>query len=175
MTVAYQKRHRRQVLAAFLVVTFILSLSVTKSTVASFSLDSDGLVKQAEESVTTAFKAVLDAEAAGANVSGLIVELNQAVGLLSEAKIALGNGDFDGAAEDAASVVEVAEQVRDEASSLRASALVHRDLVFNALLVGSSIGVSVFLVFMWFLWRWFKGYYVRRVLGLKPEVVGSIA
>ncbi len=137
------------------------------------SLD-DGLVsvERAEKAVSSAFDIVSEAEVAGGNVSSLILRLNDAVGLLSEARVRLADGGSgDSVAGFAGQCIEIANSVRYEASTLRASALSQRDFVFKLSVVGSVVAVSFFLCFMFLFWRWFEGYYSRRVLGLRPEVV----
>jgi len=148
----------------------LLDLCIPNVVSASSYHEADGAIQQAEQAISSAFEAVLEAEGAGANVSGLIRELNEAAGLLADAKISLNNGDLSDVVQLASRVVETADSVKDEASSLRASALSLREFVFKASFVGSGVGVSAFLLFMFYLWRWFKGYYTRKVLGLKPEV-----
>jgi len=98
------------------------------------------------------------------------VELGEAAGLLAEAKVLLGNGNPDGGGELVGRSVELAEAVTEEASVLRDSALSYRDSVFRVSVLGSLVGVPVFLFFMWFLWRRFRRRYVRGILGLRPEV-----
>jgi len=134
----------------------------------------DGLVGVgvAEDAVSSAFEAVLEAGGVGVDVSGLVLELNGAVELLVEARVLLGDGLVDEAGEAAG--LAVAGGVRDEALVLRDEALTRREVLFRASVLGGAVGVPVFLVLMWFAWRRFKGYYVRRVLGLKPEVSGDV-
>jgi len=132
------------------------------------------LIEVADRSVSSAFEAVLDAEGAGANVSALIEALNEAVGSLVEAKVFFKNGDFGKVGEVAGRSAEVADVVKDEALVLKTEALSHRDFVFKISVIGSAIGVPAFLFCMFFLWRWFKGYYMRRVLRMKPEVASDV-
>lgn len=153
---------------------FIILGLITSEVVSTFALDEGDLsIQQAEESVSSAFEVVLDAEIAGANVSRLVVELDEAAGLIVEAKLLLENGMVDEAAEAARLSVEIANGVEDEGLVLKASALAQRDFMFMLSVAGSIIGVPVFLVFMLVLWGWFKRNYERRILSLKPEVSGD--
>lgn len=156
--------HTRQLLIGFL-----LFLIPVHSCLGSY--EAPQIIGEAEQSISSAFHVVLEAEDAGANVSSLTVRLNEAAGLLAEARILVQNGDSGQAADLASYSVEIADDVKDEASILKVSALAHRDFVFKVSLAGSLIGVPVFLVFMFRLWRWFKGYYVRRILRLRPEIL----
>jgi hypothetical protein len=127
-------------------------------------------VGEADVAVRQAFNATLDAERAGANVSGLIVRLNEAGGILTEAEIALGNGNSGEAASKAVQCIGIAESVKGDADVLKASALEKAQTVFWASLTFSVVGIVVFVVVLALVWRWFKGGYVRRMLGMKPEV-----
>jgi len=158
--------HRWRFLIAFLL--FFIPLPMVSAT--SYEAQ---ILEQAEQSISSSFQMVLEAENAGANVSGLTAKLNEAAGLLVEAKILVQNGDSRQAADLAGYLVEVAEDVKDEALSLKASALSHRDFLFKVSLVGTLVGVPAFLAFMFLLWRWFKGHYVRRILGWKPTLSGN--
>ena len=75
--------------------------------------DASGSVENADAAVRQAFNATLDAERAGANVSGLIVRLNEAGAVLVEAEIALGNGNSSEAASKAGQCVGIAESVKN--------------------------------------------------------------
>jgi len=159
----------------FLIVFLLLALvsSAASSPISTFGQDEAyNAVQLGEEAISLAFKAVLEAENAGANVSGLVQRLNEAVGFLSEARVLAANGSFDReVAEFTSRCVDVADRVRDEALALLASALAHRDFVSRLSVAGSVVGVSVFLSFMFLSWRWFKVYYRRKVLDLRPEAV----
>ena len=132
------------------------------------------LIHQTDKAVSLAFKAVLEAENSGANISGLILRLNEAGSFLVEAKILVNNGNSDGAVELASRSVEIANGVEDEASNLKASTLSGRELAFNFSLIGLVAGVPAFLVFLFLLWRLFRVFYIRKVLRKKPEVVSDI-
>jgi hypothetical protein len=127
-------------------------------------------VGEADVAVRRAFNATLDAERAGANVSGLILRLNEAGTILGEAEIALGNGNSSEAASKAGQCVEIAESVKSDADVLKASALDEAQTVFRASLTFSVLGIPVFVVVLALVWRRFKRGYVRKMLGMKPEV-----
>jgi len=127
-------------------------------------------VGDADVAVRQAFNATLDAERAGANVSGLILRLNEAGRILTEAEIALGNGNSSEAASKAVQCIGIAESVKSDADVLKASALDGARTVFWMSLTFSVVGIAVFVVVLMLVWRWFKGGYVRKMLGMKPEV-----
>ncbi len=128
-------------------------------------------VDRAEAAVASAYEAVLDAEEAGADVSGLLVRLNVAGGYLAEAHVWFGLGDFDEAVRFADLCYDAVEDVSGEAFELRneAHGLWATDFVVR--MVGSMVGVVVVVFLGFVVWRVFKRRYRRRVLGLRPEVV----
>nr|NIR87761.1 hypothetical protein [Candidatus Bathyarchaeota archaeon] len=74
---------------AFMCPFFVLGVD------ASSEDDAAWAIIKAEDSVASGYDAVLEAEEAGANVSGLLARLNEAAMLLAEAEIAFRLGDFD--------------------------------------------------------------------------------
>jgi len=132
-------------------------------------------VGEADVAVRRAFNATLDAERAGANVSGLILRLNEAGGILAEAEIALKDGNSSEAASKAGQCIRIAQSVKSDADVLKASALDEAQTVFWTSLTFSVVGIVVFVVVLALVWRWFKGGYVRRMLSMKPEVAADEA
>jgi len=132
--------------------------------------DASESVGNADAAVRLAFNATLDAERAGANVSGLIVRLNEAGEALTEAEIALGNGNSSEASSKAGQCVEIADGVKSDAEVLRASALDEAQTEFWTYLVFSVVGVAVFVVALALVWRRFKHSHVGKVFGMRPEV-----
>jgi hypothetical protein len=127
-------------------------------------------VGEADVAVRRAFNATLDAERAGANVSGLILRLNEAGGILVEAEMALGKGNSSEAAGKAVQCIGIAESVKGDAVVLKASALDEARTVFWASLTFSVVGIAVFVAVLVLVWRWFKRGHVEKMLGMKPEV-----
>ena len=132
--------------------------------------DASESVGNADAAVRLAFNATLYAERAGANVSGLIVRLNEAGSVLVEAEIALGNGNSSEAFSKAGQCVEIADGVKSDAEVLRVSALDEAQTVFWTYLTFSVVGVAVFVAALALVWRRFKRGYVRKALGMRPEV-----
>jgi len=130
-------------------------------------------VYRAEVAVVSAYEAVLDAEEVGADVSGLLAELNVAGGYLAEAHVWFGLWDFDNATRFADLCYYSVEDVRSKAVELKneAHSLWVTDSVVR--MVWSLIGVVVVVFLGFVVWRVFKRRYHRRILGLRPEVVSS--
>jgi hypothetical protein len=128
-------------------------------------------VSDAEAALRSAFKAVSDAEGAGANVSGLVLRLNEAGGRLTLAEVAYRNGDYVEAYVRADACVALANGVADDAASLKGQALAVAGEWWKTFTL-SVVGSAVLVVCLGLVWVWFKGSYGRRVLRLKPEVKG---
>ena len=151
----------------FLVLFSMLMFSVSA---AGNQEDAVSSISEAELWMDQAYKAVLDAESADANVSGLLVMLNNAAELLSEARMSFDVGDFDDASGYAESTSEASYGIADEAKMLEAeasNARVQSSLVFLAI---SVVGVSVVVVASVFGYRFFKRYYYSRLAKMRPKV-----
>ena len=130
-------------------------------------------VSQAEDSLEVAYLSVVEAERAGVDVSELVVLLNAALEYYSEAERALESGEYDAAVQLAGEAMEASNVVLGADISLMFVAeRVEEEAFRNQLLL--SFGAVCFIVLFGFLgWRLFKGYYVRRVMGLRSEVVAD--
>jgi len=127
-------------------------------------------VESAEEAVASAYVLVLEAEGAGGEISELVAGLNDALGYLSGAERAFESGEYDGAVLSAGKAVEASVAVGIDAVGLKRVAEVRGEIMFRNRLV-VSFELVFFTVLLGFLgWSLFKGYYLRRVVGLRPEV-----
>jgi hypothetical protein len=131
-------------------------------------------VGEADVAVRRAFNATLDAERAGANVSGLILRLNEAGELLAEAEIADKIGRFSEAVSKAEQCSVLADGVMDEAITLKGEVLAGAQISFWQDLTVTIMGSAVFLVAMFFVWGWFKRAYAEKLLRMKPEVASDV-
>jgi hypothetical protein len=137
----------------------------------TYGLGETGKIVEADNALKKAFETVLTAENAGANVSGLMVKLNQAGAFLAQAEMAYRNGDSAEATENAEQCLTTLQGVSDEASASMDSALANSQQVFWEGVTISTIGAVAFLVVLAFVWRWFSRRYLRKSLRMKPEVV----
>jgi len=137
----------------------------------TYGLGETGKIVEADNALKEAFETVLTAENAGANVSGLMVKLNQAGAFLAQAEMAYRNGDSAEATENAEQCLTTLQGVSDEASASMDSALANSQQVFWEGVTISTIGAVAFLVVLAFVWRWFSRRYLRKSLRMKPEVV----
>lgn len=127
-------------------------------------------VDKAEVAAASAYEAVLDAEEGGANVLGLLGELNVAGVYLAEAHVWLRLGNFDEAARFADLCYDAAEDVRNEACGLKNDE--HGFWVTDSVVTifSSLVGVVIVGFLGFVVWRVFNRRYRKRVLGLRPEV-----
>jgi hypothetical protein len=134
---------------------------------------SDGDVSDAGARVGRAFEAVLEAEGAGANVSSLMSDLDEAGEFLAEAEISYRNGNLTDAVGLADRCSGLAEAVSVEAVALKGSALADSQQAFESAFIFSTGGAAVLveaLILSWFL---FKRAHARKLLGMKCEVVSD--
>jgi hypothetical protein len=158
----------------FLVLLILSVFAVPVLVSGVFGVDGEDVaasaVDRAEAAAASAYEAVLDAEEAGVDVSGLLAELNVAGRYLAQAHVWLGLGDFDEATRFADLCYDAVEDVRNEAYGLKNEG--HGFWVTDSVvrMTGSIIGVVVVVFLGFVVWRFFKRRYHRRVLGLRPEV-----
>ena len=137
----------------------------------SSSEDVAGLaISQAEEVLASAYGAVLEAEQAGADVSDLLVRLNDAGELLAMAQVAFRLGDFGEAVRCADLCYEIGGEVKSKAYELRLEAHGMRTTGFWLAMTGSLVGVVAVVFGSFWGWHAFKRRYFQRVLRMKPEV-----
>jgi hypothetical protein len=166
---------KHKYVTVFMLLLFFISLFGSRCVSSSQTIVAESSIESAEKSVFSAFEAVQQAESCGCNVSDFIVRLNQASDLLVKAKYLSGTSASDGDVFDlTARSLEIAETVKNEALDLKASVLNQREFIIKVYIIAASLGVAVFLFFMFLLWRWFKEYYKRRILGLKLEVAENV-
>jgi len=153
------------------VLLFVLSSMLMPSLSATNNQEvAASTISEAEQSMAQAYEAVLDAERVGANVSGLLVMLNDAAGQLLEARRAFSIGDFEEATRFAGLTNEVVSEVVDEAELLMIEAVnarVRRSWLF---VVSSAVGVSFVLVASLVGYEYFKRRYYRQLSKTRPKV-----
>lgn len=128
-------------------------------------------MESAEDALGSAYRSLLKAERSGGDVSDLVMVLNTALLYYSEARKAFVSGEYERAIRLAGNVVEASNAVLEADFSVMVVA-VHLGWVEfrNQLFLSSSV-VCFIILFGFLGWRLFKGFYVRRMMGLRPEVV----
>jgi hypothetical protein len=127
-------------------------------------------LQSANIAVGKAFNAVLDAEKSGANVTDLIAQINTAQGILAQAENSYRTGDSTTTANQADSVLPLAQQITTAAQSAKQTALTSKQNSFYSTLALAVIGPIVFILVLLFVWRKFKGKYIENLSETKPEV-----
>jgi len=127
----------------------------------------------AEEALGSAYGAVLDAEMAGANVSGLLGKLSVGGEYLAEAYVCYRLGVSENASRFAGLCYDIVGDVGSEAVGLKSEAHGLWVLDFLVRMIWSVGGVIVVGVVGFVVWRVFRRRYLGRVLGSRPEVVSG--
>jgi hypothetical protein len=118
--------------------------------------DAEIAIQSAENTVLNCYWAVFEAEKAGANVSSLLEVLNEASWLLSKARVAYNNGDFNSAYEYGINCTQMLDGRVDEANSLKLKAENVRQMDFLVNYVGSSVGAVAIVVCGYAFWVFLK-------------------
>jgi hypothetical protein len=132
-------------------------------------------IQAANSSINQAFTNVLAAEKAGGNVTQLLARLSSAGELLAEADNAYRSGNLANVTSEAENAGLIADQVNSDAISLQNASISRSQNNFLLTLIFSVDGVFVFVVVLFLVWRRVKRGYMKRLRGLKPEVVENAA
>jgi len=152
------------------IMSLILSSFLPFSARGSSHREVAATVNDAEQAIAVGFEAALDAEQAGANVSSLLVKLYEGAELLSVARMAFEDGDYDEAARLSGLSSEVSAQVESEALILKVEA---RNAAFNKYqlyLAGSAVAIVIVVIATLLSYRFLKKRYLEHTLKMKPEV-----
>lgn len=114
--------------------------------------DALSAISSAEDEVLACYQTVADAERTGANVSDLLNVLNEAGWLLSKAKLAYNQGDFDSAFTLANESQTKLNGFKVLAEDLKQKAEQANELDFMINFVGSPVGALCIVVGGFILW-----------------------
>jgi len=157
-----------------LILLFFLVLASQFFVVAVVAEDRQDVVASAltyaEEVLGYAYQTVLKAEETGANVSYLLVRLNEAGGFLAQGRVAYRLGDFDEAVSLANLSRGIGVHVENEALKLKDLALGESFQRVWLTMVGSVVGMVLIVVGTLWVWRVFKRRYYGGLLEMKLEV-----
>jgi hypothetical protein len=144
----------------YAVVVLVLMLSVAAMPVRVFAVatadEAQAAIDGAQAQIITCYGAVAETERAGGNVTGLAGVLNEAGALLSWARVAVENGEFDVAVEFSSNCTGMLVGFTDRAVTLRDSAARERSLDFMVNIVGSVAGTVAVIFAGWVLWVYLK-------------------
>jgi hypothetical protein len=116
-------------------------------------------LQAANTAVDQAFSAVSEAEKAGANVTSLLAQLNDAAGILAHAENTYRSGNPSTAASQADSVIPIAQQVTTQAQTAQQTATVNSKNAFWFTIAFTVIGAFVFVLALFLVWRLVKRRY----------------
>ncbi len=116
-----------------------------------------------------AFTAVLNAEKAGANVTSLLNQLNEATGLLTQAENAYTTGNTNAAVNDASAVLPITQHVAAEAQTAKQTASSVTQTNFTLTISTSIVAVAVLVLALFLVWRRLKRNYIGRLHETKLE------
>ena len=151
----------------FLAVTFFLPIV---NEVKSEIIQIPSQLTEAENALKQAFSAVLEADKAKANVSGLLLRLNNGLNLFTQAEIANRLGDISGAAGKLTSVLKIASEVETDAVRARDIALFNSQSAFGSIASISFLAGFYFVLLILLIWRKFKQNYIKRLGNSTPKV-----
>ena len=130
-------------------------------------------LQAANQAVNQAFNAVLDAEKAGANVTGLMAQINSAQDILAKAENSYRTGDTNNSVAQADSVLPIAQQVTLDAQNAKQNAIISTQNAFWSTIALTIVGIIVLVLVLFLIWRRFKRNYVERLSEAKPELVSN--
>jgi hypothetical protein len=160
----------------FLILSLSLFLMFTFSIPHCYSSDKDEtrlIIFEAEEVLSVVYKAALEAELDGVDVSGLLGEMNLAGEYLAEANLRYRIGAYGDAFDFANLSIETLDDLHSEIVELSDNAERMRVIDFTTRIFWSAVGVVVVGIAGFLAWRVFKRRYLKRVLKVNSEVVSS--
>ena len=128
-------------------------------------------LNEAEELIASTFEIVRTAEINGADISGLSELLTDATQLLAQAKNSFRLGDFDKTEKFANLVLDIGNEVKNTALSLRD---IKSDLPTKNLwdtVTESIITIVLITTLLLLTWNFFKRLYYNRKKMMKPKVI----
>ena len=127
-------------------------------------------VSDADDALRGAFVHVSDAGGAGANVSGFMGRLNEAGDALASARAALEMENYNDAVSRAGVCKGLVSGVVGDADALKTDALATKSSWWITMSF-SVVGSVVFVVVLFFAWRWVRRFYAAKLLESRLEVV----
>ena len=130
-------------------------------------------LQAANTAVNQTFNAVLDAEKAGSNVTDLLAQINILQDILAQAENAYRSGDTNTATTKAQSVLPIAQQITLDAQNAQQNAIISSQNAFWTTIALTIIGIIVFVLVLFLIWRLVKQKYIKGLSEAKPEVVNQ--
>lgn len=163
-----------QLLSLSLLVLLLASMCLIGVRSAGVQTDqAESKLQAANAAINQAFTAVLDAEKVGENVTDLLDQINTAQVILAQADNSFRTGDTKTAATKADSVLPIAQHVTLNAQDAKQTATVSSQNVFWTTKALTIIGIVIFVLVLFLVWRRFKQNYIKGLSQAKPEVVNQ--
>ncbi len=156
-----------------LFVFLVLGSSFNEGLCVFAQTNQDSKLRAANNAVNQAFNAVLKAEEAGGNVTGLMSKLMTAGTILANAQNILNSENTANVSSKLETVIQVANQVNDAALNLRNASLVNSQNSLWLTLIFSAACAVVFGISLLIVWSRVKRSFKKKLLYTKPEVIRS--
>ena len=127
-------------------------------------------IKQAEEQMIQTYKTVLDAESLEADISNLLIEVNEATNLLSKAHMAFDAKNFDDAKNYADSASQTGHEIVEQNKLLVIQAASARTPNTLKLQILSAVAISIVIITSLVVYGVFKRYYTKQLTKMKPRI-----
>jgi hypothetical protein len=163
----------KKFLAASLLALMLLMLFFSAAPTIGQTDDVSLKMQNANDAIGQAFNGLLSAEKAGANVTGLLDQLNVATGILAQAENSYRNGDTSASANYADQAIPIAQQVTAQATTEEETAAVASQQAFELTIIFVVIGSFLFIVGLFLVWRLFKKRYINNLLESKQKVADN--
>jgi len=154
---------------AVCLVTFAFVGTWLPSSFAVDAVEASSVINEAYSSLNSVFAVVVEAESAGADIGGLLVQLRDAGAFLSEANSAFREENYEVARSLAMECIRVVEGVAPEVVRLAEEAEIEKTDSLILAVVGSSIGLVLLLVLGTAGWSYLKKRFYGRFLEMKPK------
>ncbi|MCW4009498.1 MAG: hypothetical protein NWF05_02620 [Candidatus Bathyarchaeota archaeon] len=158
------------ILLFLITVSLFLSFNSTMVSAQNSGTSLCSKLQEANTAVTTAFEVVLAAEKAGADVTSLLNQLNDATEILGQAETAYEAGNLTYAQNLGGQVVLIANQVLNSAYEVEQAASISFRNTLYVVVAATTICFAVFVTVLFVFWRRFKKNYTRNLADAKPEV-----
>jgi hypothetical protein len=163
---------KQSIVALLIILTFSVYFVSVQQAIAQAD-QATSKMQAANDAVKRAFNAVLDAEKAGANVIGLLAQINTVQGILAQAENSYRTGNTNSAAAQADNVFSIAQQITTAAQNAKQDAIISSQNNFWLTIAFTVVSTIMFLEALILFWLWFKRRYIKNLSEAKPEVVNN--
>ncbi len=153
------KKVSSKLLVLLIVLAFSASIFMSEIFASNSEDTATTSIEGAENALVSAYQAVLEVEQVGANVSGLLAQLNEAGEFLAKAHMAYRLGNFDNATSSADQSKDIGIEVENKAYELKDSAWRENIQHIWLTIMGSVLGVILVATGSFWVWHFLKRHY----------------